>query len=229
MLMKKLKNNVKNYIKRIYYKINPQYKYVLQINDEIYKLNRKIEELEHSKKNMDTTIEINIDKLLLGMDIKNVRYLYLLRYIKENDRVLDIEGDCGTGADLLMKYTPVDSCDCINSIGYYTEIGKMYYSSENVKFYTGNWSNCEKKYNVITFLDENKASCLSGEEIKQLYDQLEFGGILAISLKQEVKMNLFEKSGFKIEKKLYQSQNDIELKENDNNSNVIVAYLKKNE
>ena len=48
--MKKLKNNVKNYIKRIYYKINPQYKYVLQINDEIYKLNRKIEELEHSKK-----------------------------------------------------------------------------------------------------------------------------------------------------------------------------------
>ena len=103
----------------------------------------------------------------------------------------------------------------------------MYYSSENVKFYTGNWSDCEKKYNVITFLDENKASCLSGEEIKQLYDQLEFGGILAISLKQEVKMNLFEKSGFKIEKKLYQSQNDIELKENDNNSNVIVAYLKK--
>lgn len=229
--MESFKSKVRTCVKKIYHKFNPQYKYILQINDEVYKLNNKIEELERNniEKKAEVNSEIDIDRLLLGTDIRNARYLYLLRYIRENDKVLDIEGKCGTGADILTKYTPIDYCECINSIDYYTEIAKIYYVSESVNFYTANWNEVKGKYNIITFFDENKTNCLTKESIKQLYERLEFSGILAISLKQNLKVDLFEKIGFKIEKKLYQSIGNAELKENDDNCNITVIYFRKDE
>lgn len=50
------------------------------------------------------------DALFLATDPIVYRYLYLLRYIRENDRVLDVEAEYGTG---------------------------MYYGSESVRYQTG--------------------------------------------------------------------------------------------
>lgn len=229
--MGSFKLKLRSYIKKIYHKLNPQYKYILQMNDEMHILSRRIDELKQMNLAKCEESDINIDKFLLGTDSKNVRYLYLLRYIRESDRVLDIEGEFGAGVELLSKYTPADYCDCVNSISFYTEIAKMYFSSENVKFHTGNWSDLENKYNVITFFDERKTSCLNDKDIIELYEKLEFGGILAIAVFDDIRLEKFEKNGFIIEKKLYQNIGCGELmeKREDNNSNIIVAYLKKDE
>lgn len=77
------------------------------------------------------------DALFLATDPIVYRYLYLLRYIRENDRVLDVEAEYGTGMDLLYRYTPMDRGLCLNSIDYYTRLGGMYYGSESVRYQTG--------------------------------------------------------------------------------------------
>lgn len=232
--MWKLKNKIRTCIKRGYHKLNPQYKYILHMNDVIDNIETRMNELERKIQISKQQNNNEIEKLFLASDPIVYRYLYLKRYIKENDRVLDIESQYGTGADLLEKYTAIDTCLCLNSINYYTELGEKYYQSDSVKFQTGSFKDVEGKFDLICFFEENKSILLKKDDIKYLIDMLEVNGILAIAWKEpqeDVKefLEKYEEYGVLMDKKFYQSQSDCELTEELKDNASIITYLKKNE
>ena len=230
--MWRLKNKVRGIVKKIYHKVNPQYRYILHMNDRLMEIEKRIDEL----KTIDVAAASNdheeIKKLFLAADYINYRYLYLARYVNENDKVLDIEAGYGTGVDLLAKYTAVDECICLNSIDYYTKVGAMYYQSDFVKFKTGWYESLDQKFNIITFFDEEKTAFLNGDSIEQLGKLVEYNGILALAFKTNFdgRNGLIEKllkSGFKIEIRLYQNRTLPELLETEANNTSEIIYLRK--
>lgn len=231
--MWKLKNKIRAFIKRLYHKLNPQYKYILHMNDVLNQIEQRINELKFNGASNKESQYDELKKLYLAEDYINYRYLYLVRYIHENDRVLDIEGGYGTGVDLLAKYTAVDKCLCLNSINYYTKIGAMYYQSDFVKFKTGCFECVNDKFNIVTFFDENRTEFLDEQDIETIGSLIEYGGVLAIAFRKEFSgkrllMEKLKQLNFHIEVKLYQAKNAPELleKETDNTSEII--YLRKN-
>ena len=234
--MRKQVVRVKAILKRIYYKLNPQHKQILLIRDVVLDLQRRVSVMEErisyqSRGGMkDGWCP---DKLFMASEPMVYRYLYLLRYIKENDNILDIESGYGTGADLLSQYAPIDNCLCLNSIDYYTRAGKMYYASDYVTFQTGTLSEIAKKFCIITAFDENKTILLNEADFQKLCDLLEFNGILAVAVDVEYKNNMHflneaEKYGLIVEEAFYQNAGDAEFMDNCCERAVWIVYYRKN-
>lgn len=232
--MWKLKNKIRAYVKRVYHKLNPQYKYILHMNDVINSLEIRMTELEKKTQISKQQSNSEIEKLFLASDPIVYRYLYLKRYIRENDRVLDIEGQYGAGADLLEKYTAIDTCLCLNSINYYTELGKKYYQSDSVKFQTGSFKDVDGKFDLICFFEENKSVLLRKDDIKYLIEMLEVNGILAIAWENPIGeakefLEKHEEYGVSMDKIFYQNHSDCELTEEMKENASIITYFRKNE
>lgn len=230
--MWKLKNKIRGLVKKLYHKANPQYRYILHMNDMLVEIEKKINELKTADISTASSERSEIQKLFLAADYMNYRYLYLARYINENDKVLDIEAGYGTGVDLLAKYTAVDECICLNSIDYYTKVGAMYYQSDFVKFKTGWYETLDQKFNIITFFNEEKTAFLNSGSINILGNLVEYNGILALAFKQsfEGKTELIEtllKTGFGIEIRLYQNRTIPELSETETCNISEIIYLRK--
>ena len=231
--MWRLKNKIRGFAKKMYHKLNPQYKYILHMTDAIDRIEQRLNEQKLNIPSNYQASNSELKKLYLAEDYINYRYLYLARYIRENDRVLDIEGGYGTGIDLLSRYTAVDECICVNSISYYTKIGAMYYQSDFVKFRTGCFERIDEKFNIVTFFDEEMTEFLDEQNIKKLGELVEYNGILAVAFKKNFteKEALIEKLkaiGFQIETRLYQNQNIPELLETEIGDMNEVIYLRKN-
>lgn len=232
--MWKIKNKLRQFLKKIYYKLNPAYKYILHINSTVDDIEKRLSQLEINRHISSSNVgEDELNKIYLASDSKLYRYLYLERYIKENDRLLDIEGAYGTGVDLLTKYTPIDQCTCLNSINYYNQIGNMYYGSDYIEFREGNIRDIDNKYNIITYFDDNKTRFLTKNELKIITNILEYGGILALSFKtesyliKEIIKDLSD-STFSVEEHFYQSQTTPELQDEPAEDSVEIYYLRKN-
>ena len=229
--MKNVKNKLRGIVKSVYHKWNPQYKYIMDINDRTIRLENRISSLEakpvsYQNENMDS-----LERLFLASDMMLYRFLYLLRYIKENDIVLDLEGEYGTGADLLSRYTPVDSCLCLNTIDYYTRLGNMYHSSDYVHFRTGTIYELSEKFNIITALNEKKARIFCKNDIEKLYELLEYHGILAIAYEDESSVwdeGVLKNIGFSLEAKFYQNKCSPELISQKTEKYTSIIYLRKN-
>lgn len=231
--MWRLKNKIRVFVKRFYHKLNPQYRYILHMNDVVDRIEQRVNELKVGDGANHESQYSELKKIYMAEDYINYRYLYLVRYIRENDKVLDIEGGYGTGVDLLARYTAVDECLCLNSINYYTKIGAMYYQSDFVKFQTGCFETLKRKFNIVTFFDENRTEFLDEHNIETIGNLIEYGGILAIAFKKNFleKKQLIEKLeqlNFQIEVKLYQNQNTPELLENETDNTSEIVYLRKN-
>ena len=121
--MQKIKIKLRALIKRIYCKLNPQYKHIVHLLEMVNDLQNKIGNLEFTVHTQTLKRDDSLDRLFLASDTIVYRYMYLARCIKENDRVLDFECQYGVGADLLSKYTAIDTCLCLNSIDYYSKLG----------------------------------------------------------------------------------------------------------
>lgn len=212
-----LKNKIRNFIKKLYFKLNPSHKYVLRIDAAAADIQNRIAALERPAippaPPPGQTSDLALEKLFMASDTAVYRYLYLLRYMKGNCAVLDVEGEYGTGLDLLYRYTPVDRCVCLNSIDWYTRLGKMYYKS--VQYQTGSIYDVQEKYDMITVLHERRVTTLGKEEFQRLYEILEYDGVLALALDcstagQSAVETLCD-MGFQIEAHLYQGENNPEL------------------
>lgn len=234
--MKKLIRRLKGALKRIYYKLNPQHKQILLIRDVVLDLQRRISVLE-DRSALQTRGGAKdgwcLDKLFMASEQMVYRYLYLLRYIKENDSVLDVESGYGTGADLLSQYGPIDNCLCLNSIDYYTRAGKMYYGSDYVTFQTGTIDGIQSKFCVIIAFDENKTILMDEKDFEKMCGLLEFDGILAVAIDIEDKsskpfLTQPEKFGLTIENEFYQNNGDAELMDSCCGKAVWVVYYRKN-
>ena len=227
---------IKSILKRIYYKLNPQHKQILLIRDVVLDLQRRISIIEdrsaqHSRGGAEDGW--CLDKLFMASEPMVYRYLYLLRYIKENDNILDVESGYGTGADLLSQYAPIDNCLCLNSIDYYTRAGKMYYGSDYVTFQTGTLDVIKNKFCIITLFDENKTILLNEEDFQKLSHILEFNGILALAVDAQYKnsMNFLsesEKYGLIVEESFYQNVGDAEFTDDTCEKAVWIIYYRKN-
>lgn len=231
-----IKYKIRSVIKKIYYKLNPQYKFIIWTHDRVNQIFDRVVELNQRIDNKQifasTANPFERDALFLATDIATYRYLYLLRYIRESDSVLDVEAEYGTGMDLLYRYTPMDRGVCLNSIDYYTRLGGMYYGSESVKYQTGTVHDVKEKYDVITVLKEQRASRLGDEDWRCIYDLLEPGGILAVAFTEDAgtekpKDAYFRDIGFVVEKLLYQNLGFPELCEQRRENTVTVLYLRK--
>lgn len=228
--MWRAQNRVRRLIKKIYHKLNPQYKYILSMNDTIINLQKKMESINGEGKYAQ--IELS-DKLFLACDSSIYRYLYLLRYIRENDTVLDFECEYGVGTNLLLKYTPIDKSLCLNSVDYYTRIGNMYYSSDYIEYRTGTFYDLSEKYNIGIFFNERKTCILTEKDIGHFNELLEYGGILALAIDADLeeKMSFLvcpEKLGFEIEAQYYQNIGCPELSCEKKGKSVKIIYLRKN-
>ena len=230
-----LKNKIRSVVKKVYHKLNPQYKYILHINDVVGELQDRITALENRRppEANVTSQSAATDALFLASDQKVYRYLYLLRYIREGNSVLDVEAEYGTGMDLLYRYTPVDHCLCLNSIDYYTRLGKMYYGSESVRFLTGSIYDIREKFDIITCLNEERSRFLDRKDWEMIYEMLEYDGILAAALDRERSapdeiIREFHDIGFRVEKCLYQEANNPELTEEPAAEMSVILYLRKN-
>ena len=204
------------------------------MNDVLNGLEQRINDYRPNNINMNSGSQYDeIRKLYMAEDYINYRYLYLARYIRENDKVLDIEGGYGTGVDLLSRYTAVDECLCLNTINYYTKIGAMYYQSDFVKFQTDCFERVDRKFNVVTFFDEKRTKFLDELSIVKLGDLLEYGGILAMAFEKgftekERLIKKLEQTGFKVEATLYQNLDMPELLETATENSSEIIYLRKN-
>ena len=188
---------------------------------------------KHNNTNINNLNEDELKKIFLASDFKMYLYLYLERYIHENDRLLDIEGGYGTGANLLAQYTSIDQCTCLNSINFYTQIGSMYYSSDFIKFVTGNIYDITQKFNIVCFFDDRKTQYLTIEELNRISKIIEFNGIFALAFKMEAEnilqsINYLKQNGFCIEEHFFQSQTSPSLEENPIDSKYEIYYLRKN-
>lgn len=243
--MRRIKEIIRNIIKKIYMKLNPQHKYILRIDATVgdirerqgmlWKLDGSVEELKARVAALEAQLPSSQqDKLYLATDTRMYRYLYLLRYMKSNDRALDVEAEYGTGMDLLYKYTQLDSGLCLNSIDYYTRAGGMYYASESVRYKTGTIYDITGKFNLITFLSEARTELLTREDLQKLYGLLEFEGILAVAFKntsfREKELEpLLREIGFAVENRLYQSSTSPELVEQEQENAAVILYLRKDD
>ena len=230
-----LKNKIRSVVKKVYHKLNPQYKYILHINDVVGELHDRITALEnrHLPEPNVSSQSAATDALFLASDQKVYRYLYLLRYIREGAGALDVEAEYGTGMDLLYRYTPVDHCLCLNSIDYYTRLGKMYYGSESVRFLTGSIYSVREKFDIITCLNEERSQILDRKDWERIYGMLEYDGILAAALDcgksapDEIG-RMFHEIGFRVEKCLYQRTDVPDLTEDPASGAAMILYLRKN-
>lgn len=234
--MAKFMVRIKAALKRIYYKVNPQHKQILLIRDVVLDLQRRISVIENRSALQNRGGGKDgwcLDKLFMASEPMVYRYLYLLRYIRENDSVLDVECGYGTGADLLSQYASIDNCLCLNSIDYYTRAGKMYYDSDYVTFRTGTIDDLESKFCIITVLDENKTILLDEADFQKLCGLLEHNGILALAVDADDKdgmpfLTQPEKFGLSIENAFYQNKLDAELTDNCCGKAVRIIYYRKN-
>lgn len=227
---------LKGPLKRIYYKLNPQHKQILLIRDVALDLQRRISVIE-DRSALQTRGGMKdgwcLDKLFMASEQAVYRYLYLLRYVRERDSVLDIECGYGTGADLLSQYASIDSCLCLNSIDYYTRAGRMYYGSDYMTFRTGTIDGLKSKFCVITLFDENKTILLDETDFQKLCGLLEFNGILALAVDVDYKNNMPfltqpGEFGLTLEKAFYQNNGDAEFMESCCGKAVWVVYYRKN-
>ena len=215
--MAMLKNKIRNLIKKLYFKLNPSHRYILRIDAAITDFQNRMAALERPAAPLPPPPtqmgDLALEKLFLASDVSVYRYLYLLRYMKGNCTVLDVEGEYGTGADMLYRYTPADRCVCLNSIDWYTKLGKMYY--ESVQYKTGSVYDVEEKYDIITVLHERRTALFEGKDYQRLYEMLEYGGILALTLdcseKAHTVIELLSAIGLRIEAHLYQVEGNPEL------------------
>ncbi len=228
---------IKKFLKKIYYKLNPQHKQILLIRDVVLDIQRKVSALEEgpAQQVMNASGDTRcLDKLFLASEPMVYRYLYLLRYIKEGDTVLDIEGGYGTGDDLLSRYTPVEGCLCLNSIDYYTRVGEMYYGSDYVKFRTGTAEELDSKFCIILSFDENRTGLFTERDFQNLCRLLEYGGILALAVDAARKGSMAfleepEKYGLKTEAVFYQNEGGAELTDYPRETAIWVGYFRKND
>lgn len=181
---------MKDKLKKLFYKLNPNYRNIIRMNERLDRIEGMIFRLEQQKANatINSVEGQALEKLFLASEPIIYRYLYLLRYIQENDSVLDLECGYGTGADLLVKYTPVDCCLCINSIDYYTRLGQMYYGCDSIAYQTGCYADVEQKFNLIIWFHEQRGRLLKKEDIMLLCSLLEYAGILALSFDESDEM-----------------------------------------
>lgn len=212
-----LKNKIRNLIKKLYFKLNPSHRYILRIDATITDLQNRMVALERPAASLSPPPaqmgDLALEKLFLASDVLVYRYLYLLRYMKGNCTILDVEGEYGTGVDMLYRYTPADRCVCLNSIDWYTKLGKMYYKS--VQYKTGSVYDVEEKYDIITVLHGRRTALFEEKDYQRLYEMLEYGGILALALdcseKAHTVIELLSDIGLRIEAHLYQVEGSPEL------------------
>lgn len=222
-------------MQKIYNTLVPAHKYVVRIDSVVADIQGRLMMLERNAASQVLAYEnrIALDKLFLASDDMIYRYLYLLRYMKDNCTVLDIEGEYGTGIDLLYRYTSADKCACLNSIDWYTRLGKMYYGREAVHYQTGSIYGIQEKYDVITVLHEERTALFGVEDLRRLYDMLEAEGILALALSAsaplQVNVEMLNTIGFKLEKQLYQMKGNPELLSVLSDNAVQLFYLRKHE
>lgn len=196
-------------------------------------LSNRINNLEIILQSKNHTENNMLDQLYLASDTIIYRYLYLVRYIKENDRVLDWECQYGVGADLLSKYTAIDNCLCLNSIDYYTKLGSMYYQSDYVKFQTGCFEDLTQKFNIICLFNEEKNNYLDKKCLLKIIDLLEFDGILAIAWNSESEiasslLQNIDQYNLCLEAKLYQNNGTGELVDRHIGNSKLITYFRKN-
>ena len=230
-----LKNKVRNFIKKLYLKLNPSHKYIVRIDATVTDLQNRVSVLDRpgilpSPQPVQTG-DFALDRLFMASDSEVYRYLYLLRYMKENCIVLDVEGEYGTGLDLLYRFTPADRCVCLNSIDWYTRLGKMYY--ESIQYQTGSIYDIQEKYDIVTVLHERRTGLFEKAEFQRLYELLEYGGILALALScsaaGQSTIKMLSELGFQIEAHLYQGAGSPELLAAQPESAVQILYLSKHE
>lgn len=232
-----LKQGMKDKLRKVFYKINPNYRNILKINDRLNDFESTMNRIDQK---CSMVIENNrnqnmFERLCMASEPFVYRYLYLLRYISENDMVLDLECEYGTGADLLVKYTAINQCCCLNTVDYYTRLGKMYYGSDSLIFQTGCYRDIVQKYNIVICFHDRKNMLLTKEDIHELCSLIEYNGILAISFHGDSGlsgslMQHAQDYGLVLENCFYQCDNNPELAE-DRTEYVssIIMYLRKND
>ena len=230
-----IKGRIRSIVKKVYFKLNPQYKYIIWTHDRVNEMHGRVMAGPvgvPSQPAAPAVSGLERDALFLAADTTAYRYLYLLRYIRENDRVLDVEGEYGTGLDLLYKYTPMDRGLCLNSIDYYTRLGGMYHGSDSVRFQTGTVHDVQERFNVITALWERRTRHMGDEDWWRIGELLEHGGILAAALEDDVLPEgpaeaYFRGLGLTVEARLYQAGGSPELSETKRENAAVILYLRK--
>lgn len=218
---------------KTYNKFNPQYKHIIRTRNSVYDLQNRIGEIEQRISNIEATMmSNNSEKQYITDEVTTYRYLYLQRFIKGGEKVLDLEGRFGAGLRLLAKFTMIDSADCYNSIAYYSKMANMLYGDEMdfVKYRQGTVFDIRGKYDIITCFDEAKNELIDEEYLQQICSILETEGLLAISLtssKTEQVLEQFKEQGIILEKKLYQNNAWPELMDEKEINPITIAYLRK--
>lgn len=218
---------------KTYNKVNPQYKHIIRTRNSVYDLQNRMGEIERKISNIEATVmSNNSERQFLTDEVTTYRYLYLQRFIKGGEKVLDLEGGFGAGLRLLAKFTMIDSGDCYNSIAYYSKMADMLYGDEvdSVKYSQGTVFDVKGKYDIITCFDEVKNELIDEEYLQQIHSILETDGLLAISLNPSNSVQVLEQlkeKDFLLEKLLYQNNAWPELMEEKEINPVTVAYLRK--
>lgn len=172
-------------------------------------LQQQMDELQSSFLRIQSLLQDTYrdNKALLLTDPQTYRYLYLLRYLRTGDHVLDLEAEYGTGADLLRKVSPVASICCLNSIAAYTAWGRAYHPSDALTYETGTYREAKGKYQVILALNEKQNLELSQETFTFLRNLLETHGLLVLALQESAAADadrILTTAGFQLEETLYQ-------------------------
>ena len=224
---------IRRIAEKTYSKINPQYKHIIRTRNSVKDLQERIGELESKISNIEASVLYNSsEKLYLTDEITTYRYLYLQRFIKGGERILDLEGKFGAGLRLLAKFTMIDGGDCYNSIGYYSRMAKMLYGEEidSINYRQGTVFDVKEKYDIVTCFNEAKNEAIDEEYLHQIYDILETDGLFAISLDQYNSENVLEmlkEKGFVFEQKRYQNNVCPELVSEKELKSVTIAYMRK--
>lgn len=145
------------------------------------------------------------------------RYLYMNRYIKTDDALLDIEAGYGAGSAVLEEVTSAGSIVCLNTISTYTKLGKAFYGSETLEYLTGVPEEVRKKFNIILALNTKQNVVIDEEYLKVLHGLLEYEGYLSVAVYLDNKEMrdelpyLMEKVGYKVNEILYQHNPEPDL------------------
>jgi len=204
---------MKNLLKKIYRKLNPVFVVSRRNEDILNSINIRIANIENK---LDSVIKAdnssrNFERVLLFTEPKIFRYLYINRYIKTGDEILDIDCEYGAGANLLSEVSPVGKITCINSIEHFSNLGRFYYSNDLLNFTNGTIEDVQEKFQIILALNSNSSSLLPESSFSKIYDCLDLDGVFAVAVNLQETYGderslpeLLKQSGFVIEEILYQ-------------------------
>lgn len=225
--------SIRNIAESIYNKINPQYKHIIRTRNSVYDLHHRMDTIERQLAEIrESVTKPQDEELYLVSEIETYRYLYLQRYITGEERVLDLEGRYGAGARLLARFTAIDKCVCVNSIGYYSKMADMLYANncDNIEYTRGVIYDVKQKYDIITCFDETRNNAIDVEYLRCIHEHLEDGGILAMALTENKEKEIRDEAhllGLEIEHVMYQNNTCPELLPVKENAAISIIYFRK--